>query len=194
MQASPVDKVIKLLTENGHRLIPSPLAISGLKFTFPAVLSGPDGSSDLIIVVDTADEPDNSVVLRRVLAVARALDVARYNNPLTTIVVGPKPSKDVLSEMMSVSRVLPVGSLPSDQESANQVLMDWLAVLAPLPPIELVEEGLEPLAELKKALNKDTNKALLSLVDAAVEGQEEVAARVNAQFEKALAPIVEEGK
>ena len=191
MAVDPVKKVVELLTENGHRVLPPPLAISGIKFSFPAVLSGPDGSSDLIIVVDTAEEDDNSVILRRVQAVARALDVARHSNPLTTIVVGPRPSSEVLSEMMSVSRVLPVGSLPSDNDKANQILMNWLAVLTPLPPIDLVEEGVDPLNELRGQL-QDIDDDLMSLVDAAEEGRDQVVSTLNSLFEAAFDPVWED--
>lgn len=144
--SEPVSRVIKFLEPCGYRLFPAPLMISGMTFTFPAVLAGPENTSDLVLVVDTAETDDNDNILRQVLGVGRALDIARKSNPLTTIIVGPRPSQSLISEMMSVCRVLPIGTLPA--KDADKVLANWLAVLTPLVSFE---GGIvvDPLRELR---------------------------------------------
>lgn len=188
--ASPVEQVVTYLTALGHQLLPEPLVISGLKFAFPAVLSGPERSSDLVIVVDTAVEMPNEALVRQILAVARALDVARQKNPITTIVVGPRPKPDQISEMMSISRVLALGPLPANEVEAEKVLKNWLAVLTPLPEIDFDERSADPLEELRASAG-DVREDVRSILEEVDGGVRAVAKRMNELIECDLAPIQE---
>ncbi|RYD84778.1 MAG: hypothetical protein EOP84_04565 [Verrucomicrobiaceae bacterium] len=188
--ASPVEQVVSYLTALGHHLLPEPLVISGLKFAFPAVLSGPERSSDLVIVLDTAVETPNEALVRQVLAVARALDVARQKNPITTIVVGPRPERDHIAEMMSISRVLALGPLPVVAADAEKVLENWLAVLTPLPEIDFDERGADPLEELRARIN-DIREDVQSVLEEAEGGARAVTRKMNWLIERDLAPLQE---
>lgn len=143
---SPVSRVVDHLTLHGYRLLPAPLMISGMKFKFPAVLVGPENTSELILVADTAETVDNNTIVRQVLSVGRALDIARKTNPLTTIIVGPRPTQSAISDMMSACRVLPIGSVPL--EDADAAVSNWLAVLTPLVAHE-DSIIVDPLSELQ---------------------------------------------
>ena len=168
--SKPVSRVIEYLEPCGYRLLPAPLIIGGMTFTFPAVLAGPENTSDLVLVVDTAETDNNDSIVRQVLGVGRALDIARKSNPLTTIIVGPRPFSPLISEMMSVCRVLPVGALlPEDAET---VLANWLAVLTPLAPYG---EGVvvDPLGELHEEIT-DLRKDVAAVSNSAGRGSDAV--------------------
>ena len=168
--SKPVSRVIEYLEPFGYRLLPEPLLISGMTFTFPAVLAGPENTSDLVLVVDTAETDDNDSIVRQVLGIGRALDIASQSNPLTTIIVGPRPCSQLISEMMSVCRVLPVGTLMP--EDAETVLANWLAVLTPLM---LLEKGVvvDPLGALRKE-TADLREDVAAIANSAGSGSDAV--------------------
>ena len=182
----PVSSVIKYLQQYGYRLLPAPLMVSGMTFNFPAVLVGPKNSSDLILVSDTAETQENSFIVRQVLAVGRALDIAQMSNPLTVIVVGPQPSQSMIFEMMSVGRVLPVGTLPAD--AADQILANWLAVLTPIAS-KKAAILVDPVMELEEAIST-LREDVIGIVKYAAGGSDDIKEAINdllkAELEKAL--------
>ena len=88
--SAPVKRVVAFLEDAAFQLLPSPLIIRQSKFDFAAVMMGPGEASDIILIADTVIEKDAEII-RRIQGVARALDLARSRNPLTSILVGPRP-------------------------------------------------------------------------------------------------------
>lgn len=174
-ESNPVLKVIHFLKPSGYRLISSPLLISGMTFNFPAILVGPENTSDIVLVADTAIE-DNNDILRQVLAVGRALDIAQKNNPLTTIIVGPRPEQSLILTMMSVCRVLPVGALPS--ENSEKILTNWLSILTPLAQ-ESKSIIVDPLGDLIFEAS-DLRSDIVDIANISMEGVESVKNAINA--------------
>ena len=188
IESNPVSRVIEFLEPSGYRLLPSPLLISGMTFKFPAILVGPENTSDIVLVADTAEEADNNIILRQVLGVGRALDIARKNNPLTTIIVGPRPKQSVFTAMMSACRVLPIGALPS--ENPEKVLTNWLAILTPLAQEEQNITA-DPLGELFLAVSELRND-VANIVNVAIEGSDAVEEAMNALITKDLDGVLED--
>lgn len=184
----PVQRVVELLEQNGFRRLPTPLAINRIKFEFPAVLDKQGVSSDLILVVDTALCDDQQIVVS-VLGVARALDVSRANNSITTIIVGPRPSVAHLDELKSVCRVLPVGSISKEADENN--LSNWLAVLLPLAEFDTTEALSDPTSALGEKI-KELPIDVQNLAKPAKQGSNSVEAKVRDLVSNALAPIWEE--
>lgn len=184
----PVERVIELLVKNGYRRLPMPLAINQIRFEFPAVLDKEGLSSDLIIVVDTALQNDREIVVK-ILGVARALDVSRASNSITTIIVGPRPSTTHMDQLKSVCRVLPVGSISENADGEN--LSNWLAVLLPLAEFDTAEALNDPaiaLADKIQGLPKEVQK----LAKAAKQSTNSVEAAVRDLVSDALSPIWED--
>ncbi len=123
---TPADQVITLLTEAGYRVQRMPLRVGGIDFDFTAALLGGDHSTDLILVVEMGTGIDKRA-RQKVEGVARALDVMGSRRPMTTVLVGGRPSAEDLSAMARVCRVLPVEHLLDESD-----LRDRLAVLLPL--------------------------------------------------------------
>ena len=123
---TPVERVAEILENVNYRRIPVPVTIGGIEFTFPALFVGTGLSQDLIVVVDGTVEKEERI-LQKIEGLARVLDRLRSRRPLTTVVVGRRPSSATIDGMFRVSRVLPVGTA---SDTAN--LRDWLSVLLPL--------------------------------------------------------------
>lgn len=175
--SAPVESVIEYLSEYGYRQLPGPFVVGQLRFEFPAVMIGPEQSSDLVLVADTLEIENDQEIVRRVLGVARALDMARAHNPLTTVIVGTRPNQALVSRLMSVSRVLAVG--PFDDNEARRVLSNWLAVLTPLPPGAQAQSISDPLSELLEEL-VDLRSDVAEVVQSARAGPAAVEAKINA--------------
>lgn len=175
----PVEQVVKCLEEGGYTTLSDSLSIAGVSFRFPAVLIGPQRSSDLVLVADTASEVEDVFMARQVLSVARALDVVEKCNPLTTVIVGPRPDQELISDMMRVSRVLAVGPLEElDSEAEFSPLRNWLAVLLPLN-LRTENISFDPLDRLRKDLKDELRPELMGIFEASNRGQAAVAKVVN---------------
>lgn len=182
--SAPVERVVSFLTQAGFRLLPSPMVIRQVKFEFAAVMMGPGEASDIVIIADTVSTKDVSMV-RQILGVARALDLARARNPLTTILVGPRPHPDHLNKLKQVSRVLPVGTIPSEVDASNLHLSNWLAVLTPLNQIDTEGVVADPMAALLPMI-KDLSEEVRALCDHIPEGPKAVETAVNGLLSERL--------
>lgn len=172
---NPISQVVNHLIAHGYRQLPAPLMISGMQFRFPAVLVGPENTNDLVLVADTAETEDNDTIVRQVLSVGRALDIARKTNPLTTIIVGPRPSQSAISEMMSACRVLPIGAVtPKD---ADATVTNWLAVLTPLVAHEDSITA-DPLIELQREV-ANLRADIFAITEVANRGEKCVVNAIN---------------
>jgi hypothetical protein len=182
--ATPVEGVVALLSEAGYRPLSVPLSIAGLSFDLPAALVGESPSPDLIIVADTAFDTE-----RKVEGVARALDVTRSKRPLTTILVGPKPSAATLDAMTKVCRVLPVGV--TEQGATTALLQNWLAVLLPLKLPEPSSDTAESLSSIvSRSADLDQNiVGLVAFADQGADGvQQHLHELLNAAIEAEIEP------
>jgi hypothetical protein len=129
MNTTMTERVVQTLEAVGYKRMPPPLAIAGLTFNFRAVFLGDSRSLDLILVADMAFD-DQQNLLRSVEGVARTLDVIQSKRPITLVLAGPKPNRDVMSAMSRVCRVLPI--TPSKTDDLESAVRNSLAVLLPL--------------------------------------------------------------
>jgi len=172
---TPVDQVSKMLVDVGYQRLESPLRIAGLSFEFPAVLVGAWQSPDLVLVADTALEPDKRV-LSRVEGVARALDVLRSTRSLTLVLAGPRPISSVLEAMAKVCRVLPIGTAVGG--TPQESLAGWLAVLTPIRLPLPGSDIADPFGELARHLQEE-NPFFAEMMKAAPGGSAAVQARLH---------------
>lgn len=188
--SAPVERVTEFLVRVGFRILPSPLVINQSKFRFPAVLMGPEKASEIILIGDTVEEKDTELV-RRIQAVARALDLARSRNPLTAVLVGPRPHPDHLARITQVCRALPVGTVSSRDGDSEKLLSNWLAVLTPLDQIDTDGVVADPMAELAKRLH-GLSEEVAGLQVHAADGVGAVEAAVNTLLEVRLSAAWED--
>ncbi|QYA15924.1 hypothetical protein [Rhizobium sp. AB2/73] len=179
---TPVDRVGEVLTGAGYRSISTPLEIAGLRFDLPAAFVGSSPSPDLIVVADTAFDPEQRI-LKKIEGIARAMDVVRSKRPLTAVLTGPRPSSAVLDSMSRVCRVLPIGTiLDADADTA---LRNWLAVLMPLSLPEPTASIADPLTEIAGQLG-GLDPEIASLVSLAPEGADVVQSHLHTLISDSL--------
>tara|TARA_R110000796_G_scaffold221657_1_gene337797 strand:- start:3893 stop:4474 length:582 start_codon:yes stop_codon:yes gene_type:complete len=188
--SDPVERVVAFLVGAGFRKLPSPLLIRQSRFEFAAVMMGPDNSSDIVLVSDTVNAKDAEIV-RKIQGVARALDLARSRNPLTSVLVGPRPTADNLTKLMQVCRVLPVGTIPSEGEESEKHLSNWLAVLTPLDQIDTEGVVADPMAELICRID-DLSSEVQALCEHVAAGSVAVEEAVNSILAEKLRPAWED--
>ena len=54
--ATPIERVVSILTEANYRPLSRPLTVASVPFEFAAVLVGTGKAPDLIVVVDTIED------------------------------------------------------------------------------------------------------------------------------------------
>ncbi|OHZ00185.1 hypothetical protein [Salinicola sp. MIT1003] len=168
--STPVGRVAAALEDAGYQRIANGLQVGELKFQFPAAFVKAKSSAELILVADIASESETQLT-RKVDGVARALDIASSTRSLTLVVTGLRPSASALESMGRVCRVLPIGDISGDD--GDEVLMNWLAVLLPLPlpqPESVAGNSLARIHAAAQSLDETTRK----LINAASLGERAV--------------------
>ena len=183
-QLTPVDRVINLLSAGGYRRISVPVIVGTIPFEFAGALLGTNRAPDLVVVVDTIEEPD-ARIRQKLAALSRALDVVKSRRPLTAVLVGPRPQTGTLDFLGRVCRVLPIGTPVG--ATADAALKDWLSVLLPLSLPDPSDAVADPLGELTRALPGDVSVDVRErLVSQATEGSEAVAKGLRDLLESSL--------
>lgn len=182
--STSVQRVVDFLKKAEFRLLPSPMVIRQSTFEFSAVMMGPGDASDIVLIADTVNAKDAEIV-RRIQGVARALDLARSRNPLTAVLVGPRPQPNSLARLMQVCRVLPVGTVPSNDGKTKAHLSNWLAVLTPLDQIDTDGVIADPMAALRDRID-DLSDEVRALCDHVPGGAEAIEAGVNEMLSERL--------
>jgi hypothetical protein len=190
---TPVDAAVQFLVEAGYRRLEMPLTVASVQFEFEAALVGTAYMPDLVVVVDTVDEPP-ARIRQKVEALSRALDVVESRRPLTLVVVGPRPSATLLTALGRVCRVLPVGTT-SGVVAAEQSLRHWLSVLTPLRTFEIKTAAADPTAELTSRLGDSLHLPVTSqLVNAAFSGADSVRSQLRRLFGEPLEKLSEDAR
>ena len=130
-----INKLVARLLANGYQSRPTPLHVADQQFACDAVLEGPGGDAELVLIVSW-EESAFPQLQRRLRALTLALDGSSSARPLTVILVGPPLSPTQVQDLLRIIRVI---SIPNDATDAS---MDTL--LAPLLVLDLprgVEHG-----------------------------------------------------
>jgi hypothetical protein len=186
-----LDRIQGILTGAGYRPLPRRFTVAGLPFEFGLAFVASEKGHDVVIVIDLAVETIEKAFVQRVQALARALDLVRSRRPLTAVLVGAEPDEATVEALSRVCRVLPVGA-PNDQ-SAEQSLRDWLAVLLPLPELEDLSGVADWDAELSKELasagdDEHTKKLKVAALRSAEAVEVEFAGSIKAE----VLPVLQE--
>ena len=132
------ESVVEILVrEGGYRELSRPLKIGSLSFDFAHALVASEKANDLVIIIELKGDTADDAVIRKVLSLARALDVLQSKRSVTAVLTSGQASPETVQSISRVCRVLSVGA-PSGPGAMN-VVRDWLSVLLPLaqpPPVE----------------------------------------------------------
>ncbi len=163
-----IDKATAILQAAGYNSQPTTLSIANLDFSFGAILTGANRLRDLIVIADTAEEPEDKL-RDRLVGLGRALDARGSRRPLTAILIGPKPKPSTIESMSKVCRVLALGRLATPNDDLE--MRDWLSVLLPLDTYGEGAPIAEPLDVLEEQLGRlKRNPFVVRLVKASKSG------------------------
>ena len=171
---STSDRVVEILVgEGGYRPLPRPFKIGSQSFDFTHALVASDRANDIVIVIELRGNTADEAVVRKVLALTRALDVLHSKRPVTAVLTSGQPRAETVQTISKVCRVLPVGA-PTGPKAADAV-RDWLSVLLPLVEPAAVDQLLDWEADLRAATPDAANGELIDgLIAAAPAGEEAV--------------------
>ncbi|WP_413728237.1 hypothetical protein [Sodalis sp. RH19] len=171
---STSDHVINILVqEGGYRELSRPFKVGSQSFDFTHGLVAGKRANDLVIVIELKGDTADDVIVRKVLALTRALDVMRSKRPVTAILTSGQPRSETVQSISKVCRVLPVGAPTGPDVIA--ALRDWLAVLLPLTQPPSVDTMLDWEADLRRAIPMTAKGTLMeALIAAAPLGKDVV--------------------
>ncbi|RWH69576.1 MAG: hypothetical protein EOQ86_31080 [Mesorhizobium sp.] len=185
------ESVVEILVqEGGYRELPRPLKVGSLSFEFTSALVAGERANDLVIVIELKGDTDDDGVIRKVLALTRALDVMHSKRPVTAVLTSGQASADTIQSIGRVCRVLPVGA-PTGPKATDAV-RDWLSVLLPLARPQAADTLLDWEGDLRRVLAAKAGDPLVeNLLDAAIHGKVAVegalAGSISASVKAALA-------
>jgi hypothetical protein len=169
----PVVRVVEMLTSVGYRDRTEQKTIASVPFDLAALLVGSDHANDLVVVIDTLIDDDETRVRQKIEGLSRALDLVGSRRSLTVVLVGPPPRQVIIEALARVSRVLVVGTPMG--ESADLLLKEKLAVLLPLSLPDATGVLADPLMEVRKQLPSGIDEDCVErLLTAASVGTEAV--------------------
>lgn len=191
---STSDRVVDILTqEGGYRSLPKPFKIGSQLFDFTHALVAGYRANDLVIVIELQGDTADDAVIRKVLALTRALDVLRSKRPVTAVLTSGQPRAGTVQSISKVCRVLPVGA-PAGPDALDAV-RDWLAVLLPLTQPPAVDTLLDWEADLRAAIPVAATGPLVeALVEAAPSGADAVEAVLADTINTSVGPALGDGE
>ncbi|MGM4992247.1 hypothetical protein [Tardiphaga sp. 841_E9_N1_2] len=170
------DRVVDILVkEGGYRELPRPFKVGSLSFEFTHALVAGERANDLVIVIELKGGTVDDAIVRKVLALTRALDVMRSKRPVTAILTSGQPRSETVQSISKVCRVLPIGA-PVGPHAVDAV-RDWLSVLLPLTEPSAVDTLLDWEGDLRRT-TPDAAKGVLmdALIEVAPKGKAAVEA------------------
>ena len=165
------ESVVEILVEEGdYRELPQPFKVGSLSFEFTHALLAGERANDLVIVIELRGDTNDESLIRKVMALTRALDVMNSKRPVTAILTSGQASAETVQSMSRVCRVLPVGA-PRGPHATNAV-RDWLSVLLPLARPQTVETLLDWEGDFRRQIAAGTDDILVeALLAAASHGK-----------------------
>ena len=175
--------VVERLRTAGYQLLGSRVRVGSIPYEFSGVLLGPEGTLDLVLVVDSDSIDGLDRLPQRIDGVGRALDMAGSRRTITVVVAGATPEASVLSAITAVGRFLLVPRAPRIDE---EWIDDRLATLLPLELDVVADNDSEPIQELLRRLDLGANDERRALIAAASKGAPEVEAELRRLIESSL--------
>jgi hypothetical protein len=184
------ERVVEILVgEGGYRELPKPLKIGSLSFEFTHALVAGGKAKDLVIVIELKGDTADDAVVRKVLALTRALDVLQSKRSVTAVLTSGQAAPETVQSISRVCRVLNVGA-PTGP-NAIEAVRDWLSVLLPLREPPAVENFIDWEGDLRRKVPASTTGPLMDeLLGAATRGkiavEEALARSIGSSVERAL--------
>ena len=188
------ERVVEILVQQGkYRELPQPIKVGSLSFEFDRALVAIERANDLVIVIELKGGTSDEVVIRKVLALTRALDVLKSKRSVTAVLTSGQASPETVQSISRVCRVLPIGT-PAGPKAADAV-RDWLSVLLPISQPATIETLVDWTGDLHREIPKTAAGPLADLlVGMAPLGKQAVEDVLADAIKVAVEPALAEGE
>lgn len=188
------ERVVEILVQQGrYRELPQPMKIGSLSFSFDHALVASERANDLVIVIELKGGTSDEALIRKVLALTRALDVLKSRRSVTAVLTSGPALPETVQSISRVCRVLPIGT-PSGPRAAEAV-RDWLSVLLPISQPATVETLVDWSGDLVAEVPEAVSGPFVdALVAAAPLGKQAVEDRLTEAIRTAVEPALAEGE
>ena len=188
------ERVVEILVQQGkYRELAQPMKIGSLSFEFDHALVASERANDLVIVIELKGGTSDEAVIRKVLALTRALDVLKSKRSVTAVLTSGQALPETVQSISRVCRVLPIGT-PAGPKAADAV-RDWLSVLLPITQPATVETLVDWTGDLHREIPKTLAGPLADLlVEAAPLGKQAVEDVLADAIKVAVEPALAEGE
>lgn len=188
------EHVVEILVQQGkYRELPQPLKIGSLSLEFDHTLVASERANDLVIVIELKGGTSDEALIRKVLALTRALDVMKSRRSVTAVLTSGPALPETVQSISRVCRVLPVGT-PAGPKAADAV-RDWLSVLLPISQPATVETLVDWRGDLVAEIPAGAAGLFAdALVAAAPLGKQVVESRLAEAIQTAVEPALAEGE
>lgn len=161
------DETVRALIDTGYSALPTPLQVGEIPLDLESVYRGPVDRLDLAVVVEHPGTREESLRLYwQVQRLARALDAAGSRRTITVLVIGGIDDNRLLTDLQTISRVLPVDhSLP---------VRRLIAPLLNLKPPGSIQGTVNGMAQVRTSLKGPYSATLSRIVESAVDGSNAV--------------------
>jgi len=188
------ERVVEILIQQGkYRELPQPLKVGSLSLEFDHALVASERANDLVIVIELKGGTSDEALVRKVLALTRALDVMKSRRSVTVVLTSGPALPETVQSISRVCRVLPVGT-PVGPKAADAV-RDWLSVLLPISQPATVETLVDWIGDLVAEIPAAVAGPFADeLVAAALLGKQVVENRLAEAIQTAVEPALAEGE
>lgn len=188
------ERVVEILVQQGkYRELSQPMKIGSLSFEFDHTLVASEHANDLVIVIKLKSGTSDEALVRKVLALTRALDVLKSRRSVTAVLTSGPALPETVQSISRVCRVLPIGA-PSGPKAAEAV-RDWLSVLLPISQPAMVDTLVDWIGDLRAEIPAIAAGPFAdALVAAAPLGKQAVEHRLADAIRTAVEPALAEGE
>ncbi|KPH86132.1 hypothetical protein GLUCOINTEAF2_0202986 [Komagataeibacter intermedius AF2] len=188
------ERVVEILVQQGkYRELAQPVKIGSLSFEFDHALVASERANDLVIVIELKSGTSDEALIRKVLALTRALDVLKSKRSVTAVLTSGQALPETVQSISRVCRVLPIGT-PVGPKAADAV-RDWLSVLLPISQPATVETLVDWTDDLRREIPKAAAGPLADLlVETAPLGKQAVEDVLADAIKVAVEPALAEGE
>jgi hypothetical protein len=188
------ERVVEILVQQGkYRELAQPMKIGSLSFEFDHALVASERANDLVIVIELKGGTSDEAVIRKVLALTRALDVLKSKRSVTAVLTSGQALPETVQSISRVCRVLPIGT-PAGPKAADAV-RDWLSVLLPISQPAAVETLVDWTGDLRGEIPETAAGPLADLlVEKAPLGKQAVENVLADAIKAAVEPALAEGE
>ena len=168
MNATGVERVLRVLEGAGFERLPKPLVVAGSSFDFDAAVRGTGVSHDLVVLATSSTTARH--LARLLSGLSRTLDQIESKRPVSLVLLGETVDARTMTSLEQHSRVL---TIDSDSPNPDEIRRA-VAVLLPLTLPTEQSAGRPPLTVVEEKLGGAVSDEHQKFIDAAKVGPDEV--------------------